>query len=115
VPDLSSLLLAAIEETERLVRYRDEDWRTDQDSWHTRACGYGQGELLDECDCKVPSAVLRRCAADRRRLARHTALPRIVGDPRCSVCPDLGYPCPELLNLAEGYGITDHQEGEAHE
>lgn len=61
------------------------------------------------------SAVLRRCAADRKILALHPQ-----ADPpylwMCDLCRDEGqnldctYPCDTLRLLAEGYGITDQEE-----
>ncbi|GGU52344.1 hypothetical protein [Streptomyces lavendofoliae] len=55
-----------------------------------------------------PDAVLRRCEADRRILARHGTWP---GSDYCDGCgPDLDTrisECPELLDLAHAHGITD--------
>jgi hypothetical protein len=66
-----------------------------------------------------PAAVLRRCAADRKILARHQLDPDVYWEPACKGCGtygDQGMPytdnlneCPELLDLAEGYGITTEQ------
>lgn len=63
-----------------------------------------------------PDAVLRRCAADRKILARHTLDPDVHYEPACKGCGtygDMELPetdnlneCPELLDLAEGYGLT---------
>ncbi|MFA0844363.1 DUF6221 family protein [Streptomyces rochei] len=56
----------------------------------------------------APVAVLRRCDADRRILARHRAWP---GSDYCDYCDaDLTTrlaDCPELLDLARAHGITD--------
>jgi len=65
-----------------------------------------------------PGAVLRRCTADRKILARHRlaterAWPRNASCYGCGVMGDCDDPvtdnlndCPELLDLAEGYGLT---------
>jgi hypothetical protein len=106
VDDLSTRLLTAIEETERLAGYRDDDWRTDPDSWHTRSCGYGQGELMDDCGCEVPAAVLRRCAADRTlvEIAAHS-----LTAPGSKAAATLARIV--IRQLAEGYGLSDREEG----
>lgn len=68
-----------------------------------------------------PSAVLRRCEADRRILARHNIDPDAAESPiyatACEGCERWGefdYPrtenindCPELLDLAHAHGLTD--------
>ncbi len=64
-----------------------------------------------------PAAVLRRCEADRRILARHRLNPDITYEPACLGCrtygdQELAYvdnlnECPELLDLAHAHGITD--------
>lgn len=67
-----------------------------------------------------PAAVLRRCEADRRVLARHRANPDAlsrldtVACEGCGVYGDCDLPvtdnvndCPELLDLAHAHGITD--------
>jgi hypothetical protein len=104
VTDLPSLILVAIEDTERLVGYRDDDGRTDRDSWHTRSCGYGQGELMEDCDCKVPAAVLCRCAADRAIVEQYRSLadapPGTYG-----IAPVRAELFTVLTHLAEGYGV----------
>lgn len=66
-----------------------------------------------------PAAVLRRCAADRKILARHTLDPDVHYEPACKGCGTYGdmelsetdnlNECPELLDLADGYGITPEQ------
>lgn len=65
-----------------------------------------------------PDAVLRRCAADRRILARHRLAPDAywAEAAMCDGCGtegEMDYPrtenlndCPELLDLAHAYGIT---------
>jgi hypothetical protein len=135
VDDLSSLLLAAIEETERLARGVTGSiapWEVDEED--------GQFGVLDqdmEPQCwprsgaramhiahNDPASVLRRSAADRRLLELHkqvpTERPGATGETGCDLCrweaswgmevqPGV---CETVLTLAEGYGITDHQEGE---
>lgn len=64
-----------------------------------------------------PAAVLRRCEADRRILARHAPDPDVPWEPACKGCGTYGdmelsttdnvNECPELLDLAHAHGITD--------
>jgi catechol 2,3-dioxygenase-like lactoylglutathione lyase family enzyme len=66
-----------------------------------------------------PAAVLRRCEADRRILARHRLDPDAIWyeAATCQGCGtegEMAYPrtdnlndCPELLDLAHAHGITD--------
>ncbi|MFF8299572.1 DUF6221 family protein [Streptomyces globisporus] len=64
-----------------------------------------------------PDAVLRRCNADLRILARHRLDPNFPYETACYGCGtygDLDLPntdnlndCPELLDLAHAHGITD--------
>lgn len=68
-----------------------------------------------------PAAVLRRCEADRRILARHALDPEKAYDwvdatmcAGCGTYSDCDWPvtdnlndCPELLDLAHAHGITD--------
>jgi hypothetical protein len=70
-----------------------------------------------------PAAVLRRCAADRKILARHNVDPDKADDwidatscMGCGTYGEMGHAvtdnlneCPELLDLAEGYGLTEEQ------
>ena len=63
-----------------------------------------------------PAAVLRRCEADRRILARHRIDPNVTYEPACEGCGTYGdmelsnvdnlNDCPELLDLAHAHGIT---------
>ncbi|MEO3978788.1 DUF6221 family protein [Streptomyces sp. CAU 1734] len=69
-----------------------------------------------------PDAVLRRCEADRRILARHRLAPALADSPTsAAACDGCGYEwvqdhcdpitdnindCPELLDLAHAHGIT---------
>lgn len=70
-----------------------------------------------------PAAVLRRCAADRRILARHNTDPAYAHDRlwsvACNGCGTAGdcddpvtenlNDCPELLDMAAAYGLDDDQ------
>lgn len=63
-----------------------------------------------------PIAVLRRCAADRKILARHRLDPDVHYEPACKGCGtygDMGLSetdnlneCPELLDLGYAHGLT---------
>lgn len=71
--DLVAWLLERIAEDEGLAAGTDDSASTFDgspttlpDSWHTRQCGYAQGELLEGCDCGVPARVLAECDAKRR-------------------------------------------------
>lgn len=123
--DLSTLLLAAIEETERLandarglVGFVTDWW--DSEALHDRL-GMSRADAL-HIHRQSPSSVLRRCAADKRQVERHARKTAWIDDDRnapvCACCGThyeypVRWPCPTLLDLAEGYGLTDHQEGEA--
>ncbi|MCX5176750.1 DUF6221 family protein [Streptomyces virginiae] len=75
------------------------------------------GEFIAAND---PAAALRRCTADRKILARHNVNPAWADWPSqavacygCGVESDCDWPvtenindCPELLDIAEGYGLT---------
>jgi hypothetical protein len=71
-------------------------------------------------DVQAATAVLRRCEADRRILARHRLDPDKAGWSEATMCAGCGtysdcdWPvtdnlndCPELLDLAHAHGITD--------
>lgn len=62
--------------------------------------------LADHIILHDPEAVLRRCATDRRFLARHT--PRHSESAEGPICTHDKYrwPCPDFTDLAEGYGRT---------
>ncbi|MFD5577314.1 DUF6221 family protein [Streptomyces pseudogriseolus] len=65
---------------------------------------------------QLAAAVLRRCEADRRILARHRLDPDVTYEPACKGCGTYGdldlsnvdnlNDCPELLDLAHAHGIT---------
>lgn len=71
---------------------------------------------VDHMAANDPAAVLRRCEADRRILARHRLDPNVTYEPACEGCGTYGYAdlsnvdnlndCPELLDLAHAHGIT---------
>lgn len=132
--DLVQRLLAAIDALEQANRvYPDSeegcsgwvDWETGRnldESWHTLGCGSYFGSQAgggDRCECGVPEAVRRRCAADRKIVARHSPAILHAGGGAdyfkttrvCSSCepnrqfPETSYPCPTILALAEGYGV----------
>ena len=75
-------------------------------------------EPVDEglTDLQAATAVLRRCEADRRILARHRLDPNVTYEPACEGCRTYGdqemsytdnlNDCPELLDLAHAHGIT---------
>lgn len=79
---------------------------------------YG-AEPVDDAWANVPqvAAVLRRCEADRRILARHRLDPDVTYEPACKGCGTYGdfelsnvdniNECLELLDLAHAHGITD--------
>lgn len=128
--DWVARLLAAVEATEWGATDRHHlDCRLAHDT-HTVAYA-GQAE----CSCGEPEAVRRRCAADRRRLERHTPIPNhgrfsddwASGCPNpgdcdcgerpkvCGACRDqvgdpLEAPCPDLLDLADSYGVAPAKE-----
>jgi hypothetical protein len=159
VDDLSSLLLSAIEETERLalaanLKQDDPEWyahhvagshprtfriRSAQDHCPIAEVSdiESDAEVLDPTGVldgeatarhiarNDPSSVLRRCAADKRTVELHRNNGGFCS--RCytgsydeegsggypyTVIQFEPYPCATLRNTAEGYGLTDHQEGE---
>lgn len=113
--DFGFRLLGAIAEAERLAQYRDASNEhlppkcADQ-SWHTMTCGYYQGEHMEPCDCPVPAAILRRCAADRKLVEAFQQASRDFNeiDAERSSRAEALYLAVSLV--AEGYGITEDQE-----
>lgn len=125
--DLVPQILAAIEETERLASALISTVNPTTGEW-VPAGPHGT-EIRDSRDHLVvkhswpdeiahiirhdPAAVLRRCAADRRRLERHT--PDTTGDGYfyCTTCGGGGkhefpveWPCEDLLDVADSYGVA---------
>lgn len=131
--DLSSLLLAAIEETERLAREATEGpWRAGVRGGPTvEAEGWTVASGVTDLDAahiahNDPSSVLRRCSADRRivettRMAQghyREVLAETEGDPGSSARVSDAWRQATtwekaMALVAEGYGLTDHQEGQA--
>lgn len=137
--DMAARLLAAIEETERLAHdaAKNEDGDPPDYEWTTKVArlqdaGWDEREVC-RLDAHVahndPASVLRRCAADRRRLERHAPAEPGIGhfpsarfkDPDARICAhcshdgDWGatvWPCPDFTDLMDSYGLTDQQEGE---
>lgn len=161
--DVVPRILAAIDETERDARAAtqgpwrhtpEKHWRKPGTAWCEEAvfagpvgadavCVAGTGNSDDPQSMADaahiarhdPDAVLRRCAADRRRLERHTPIPdhgRFSDDwanecpnpgdcdcgerPKvCGACRDqaggpLEAPCRDLLDLADSYGVAPTEE-----
>lgn len=133
MPDLHGWIVQQVDETQRIAEAArgqgDGRWRHDS--------GHPNGYVYDECGQPVvydesaplpeeaahiafndPATVLRRCAADRKILARHRLAPEwpwAHGAPchGCGVMGDCDDPvtdnlneCPELLDLAEAHGLT---------
>lgn len=146
MPDLHGWIVQQIDETERLAHraaelcgchplapswsFRDGDEPTDGRilvvdephpslkrkigrKWNGSYDGLFMAEHIVRHD---PAAVLRRCAADRRILARHRLDPNVTFEPACEGCRTYGdtalswtdnlNECPELLDLAEAHGLT---------
>lgn len=102
--DLTTRLLAAIEEVEHAAR---------------AAGGYYDDHVDEACDACAghmvrhePAAVMRRCQADRKIVALHCVSSDSLSRPECRTCvgnwtTETGedYPCETLRALAEGYGL----------
>lgn len=119
------------EETARAVEDRsapwDGQWMADGNSavrtvnGHVLFYRHGSGPLkpglADHVALHDPAAILRRCEADRRILARHRLDPDVTYEPACKGCGTYGdqelsnvdnvNDCPELLDLAHAHGLTD--------
>lgn len=102
--DLAEWLTEQVREDMRLVTERTEDGLTLDDSWHTRQCGYYQGEHMVPCDCAVPERVLHDCATKQQVVAIHI---RQDNGPdqadSCWTCEGEDWPCPTLRLLALPY------------
>lgn len=146
MPDLHGWITQQIDETERLARhaaalcgchppapawsFRDGDGPTDGRilivdephptlkrkigrRWNGSYEGLFMAEHIVHND---PAAVLRRCEADRKILARHRLNPDVHFEPACLGCGTYGdmelsetdnlNDCPELLDLAHAHGLT---------
>jgi hypothetical protein len=136
VDDLTTRLLAAIEETEYLAQQADHGpWEVRDEEYDTYVIPVDHPrpivaslELLPNgwhIARHDPEAVLRRCAADRKIVERHGVEARTGYEPddddtphaygsisrACKECgsSDLAVrsPCKTLVLVAEGYGITE--------
>ncbi|MDX3515896.1 DUF6221 family protein [Streptomyces caniscabiei] len=134
MPDLHGWTTQQIDETQRIAEAArgqgNGQWR--HDSSHPNGYVYDDGAqpvVYDEgapfpeeaahIALHDPAAVLRRCAADRRVLARHRLDPdaywaEAAACEGCGTEGEMDYPrtenlndCPELLDLAHAYGLTD--------
>lgn len=132
MPDLHAWITQRIDRVENDLRSVDEEhgrnwttrWNTSSDTF-TIYDDNGSAVAADFLPAVAglvvandPAAVLRRCAADRKILARHRLAPEwpwAHGAPchGCGVMGDCDDPvtdnlndCPELLDLAEGHGLT---------
>lgn len=113
---LPAVLLAAIEETERLAREAGGDrWYQDGKTGEIIAtngktaenCGGGYWTgIAEHIAHNDPSSVLRRCAADRRTVEEWL---KQAESPLNGLSDEPPY---FIVNLAKGYGLSDHQEGE---
>lgn len=102
--------------------YHVEDEAPNEDEeTNTLVCWGNVKDQSEHIALNDPAAVLRRCAADRRVLARHRLATEwswtLPGDAPCYGCGTQGdcddpvtaqlNDCPELLDLAHAHGITD--------
>ncbi|MFD4547281.1 hypothetical protein [Streptomyces sp. NPDC058466] len=88
----------------------------DLHAWITQQVDTVERIARESADRSRTAAILRRCEADRRILARHRRDPDCLAWAACKGCrnDDWGLPnvdnlndCPELLDLAHAHGITD--------
>ncbi|MBP2341102.1 hypothetical protein JOF41_007356 [Saccharothrix coeruleofusca] len=123
--DLVQRLLAAIDALEQANRvypdYRDfhsDGWvdgatgRNLDESWHTLGCGRYFGSQAgggDRCECGVPEAVRRRCAADRKIVEEVMSWQHqyIEGDPWYSCAQAVTNPYGNEEERAPGSGCAD--------
>lgn len=143
MPDLHGWITQQIDRREDLAKRAANYGRLDWPQPATAVVDIGEdwpltteagpiAELISEHD---PAAVLRRCAADRRILARHRLNPHAIWyeAAKCDGCGtegEMAYPvtenlndCPELLDLGYAHGLTPEilatldrpQEGERPE
>jgi hypothetical protein len=137
--DFVPRLLAVIDETEQVARAaNDGPWRVNDERYPESiysadgTCVIGGGRwggearVFDSNEDALhivrndPEAVSRRCAADRRVVERHTMFhaivpPVVLGDEPsteryCTQCHAQRWPCPELLDRAQAYGVTVEKE-----
>lgn len=110
MPDLHGWIAQQIDKAERGARHNPKCLGRPVQIWSPPFFG--------ECGCDGDRAVLRRCEADRRILARHRLNPDAywANAAMCEGCGtegEMGYAvtenlndCPELLDLAEAHGLT---------
>ncbi|MFJ1667372.1 DUF6221 family protein [Streptomyces bottropensis] len=150
MPDLHGWITQQVDETQRIAEAArgqgNGQWRHDSSyengyvyDEHDQPVVYDEGTPLPEEAAHIafhdPATVLRRCAADRKILARHCLDPDAIWyeAAMCEGCGtegEMAYPrtenlndCPELLDLAEAHGLTPEilasldrpQEGERPE
>lgn len=125
--DLHAWITQQVDETERIARNHQQPsprWEYDHCVHEIRDL-HNAGTVADvyldgtaaHIEHNDPAAVLRRCEADRRILARHRLNPELAGFPvSCEGCgldnwdlpnAETLNDCPELLDLAHAHGITD--------
>jgi hypothetical protein len=125
--DLHAWITQQVDETERIARGHEQPSpRWEYDSFvheirDMRNAGTVASVPRDGTAAHIerhdPDAVLRRCEADRRILARHRIDPNVSYEPACEGCGTYGdmdmsnvdnlNDCPELLDLAHAHGITN--------
>jgi hypothetical protein len=130
VTDLVRQILSAIEKAERLAHATIATVNPAKGRWVVAGeCGTevrdSRGHLIVKHSWpneiahiihNDPVSVLRRCAADRRRLERHrpglNALGnrQVCGYDRYPPDADTDWPCPDVLDLADSYGITQKEQ-----
>jgi hypothetical protein len=124
VPDLHGWITQQIDRREGLANRAAHYGRPDWPQPATAVVDVGEdwpitteaGPIAEHISEHSPDNVLRRCTADRKILARHTLNPNVHYEPACKGCGTYGdmelsetenlNDCPELLDLAEGYGLT---------
>ncbi|MFD6620000.1 DUF6221 family protein, partial [Streptomyces albidoflavus] len=111
MPDLHGWITQQVARAERLARQA-------QDDIPALLASGDIGNRIAEQHIRAhdPAAVLRRCEADRRILARHTLDADVHYEPACKGCGtygDMGLSetdnlneCPELLDLGHAHGLT---------
>jgi len=128
-PDLVRQILAAIEEAEREAGDAKQDR---SGTWTHVVTPGGDNKVVDDLGDSVsghydvasepwwtgphiarhdPASVLRRCAADRRRLERHYVIPDTWGNLTCGYDRDGDdetiWPCPDMVDLADSYALAE--------
>lgn len=117
--DLAAWVLAAIDAVEELAEEAASDgidtWKPEDPSYwwndeHPMSMSEKRHIALHD-----PKAVLRRCSADRRVLARHSPMPGTFPElpPVCTYCEEndshgarVLWPCADFVDLADAHGIT---------